>query len=212
MQNPRLQREYGYLRQRTGLLWMDMDRGANNAPNAGLGIPSGANMVQNGNRMFFRSIERKDKGGVRMCQRCLKCKPDRCHHCSQCNQCILKMDHHCPWVANCIGFYNYKYFICMLFYTALTCNLIALTSHSVVTAVLERDGLPYGMSFFIITAYVLTCVFGFIISVFFTFHMWLIKNQYTTIEFCEKRSKDGMFSQRSPYNLGTLENFKTILG
>ena len=81
-----------------------------------------------------------------------------------------------------------------------------------VEAVLERDGLQYGMSFFIVTAYVLACVFGFIITGFFFFHLWLIKNQFTTIEFCEKRSRDGLFSERSPYDLGIFENYKTILG
>lgn len=68
-----------------------------------------------------QSIERKKFGGVRMCQRCLRTKPDRCHHCSQCNKCILKMDHHCPWVANCIGFNNYKYFLTMLLNASLSC-------------------------------------------------------------------------------------------
>ena len=30
----------------------------------------------------MQSVERKKYGGVRMCQRCLRTKPDRCHHCS----------------------------------------------------------------------------------------------------------------------------------
>ena len=37
-------------------------------------------------------------------------------------------------------------------------------------------------------------------------------NQYTTIEFCEKRSTDSQFKAVSPYNLGVLQNFKSILG
>lgn len=43
----------------------------------------------------------------------------RCHHCSTCNKCILNMDHHCPWLNNCVGFYNRKYFMMLLMYAWL---------------------------------------------------------------------------------------------
>ena len=61
--------------------------------------------------------------------RCPKCggpKPARCHHCSQCRRCCLKMDHHCPWMGNCIGFFNYKFFVNFLAWTALLCTLVAV--------------------------------------------------------------------------------------
>ena len=46
--------------------------------------------AKNENHIIFKSkpiikeasYERKGNGGVRMCQRCLRTKPDRTHHCS----------------------------------------------------------------------------------------------------------------------------------
>ncbi|CAD5111394.1 unnamed protein product [Dimorphilus gyrociliatus] len=37
------------------------------------------------------------------CDKCQKRRPDRAHHCKRCKQCVLKMDHHCPWINNCVG-------------------------------------------------------------------------------------------------------------
>ena len=53
----------------------------------------------------------------RFCRKCTAWKPERCHHCSVCGRCVLKMDHHCVWVANCVGAYNYKFFLLFLVYT-----------------------------------------------------------------------------------------------
>jgi hypothetical protein len=65
--------------------------------------------------------------GWRQCRKCKSGKPPRTHHCSVCRRCVMKMDHHCPWVNNCVGFYNYKFFCLFLLYTAAGCLYTALT-------------------------------------------------------------------------------------
>jgi len=65
---------------------------------------------------------------VRFCEKCQVVKPDRAHHCSVCGHCNLKMDHHCPWVNNCVSFSNYKFFILFLGYALLYCLFISVTA------------------------------------------------------------------------------------
>lgn len=58
---------------------------------------------------------------VSICKRCIAPKPPRAHHCSVCKRCVLRMDHHCPWLNNCVGFYNHRYFFLYMVYMMCGC-------------------------------------------------------------------------------------------
>lgn len=73
------------------------------------------------------TVTAKRNGQPRYCQKCQCQKPDRTHHCSACGQCVLKMDHHCPWINNCVGFFNQKFFYLFLFWGTILSLWVFIT-------------------------------------------------------------------------------------
>lgn len=70
------------------------------------------NVYSYDNLMFFPN---------NICKTCKIVKPARSKHCRACDYCVIRFDHHCQWVNNCIGAKNYKYFIWFLFQHAFFC-------------------------------------------------------------------------------------------
>jgi len=165
--------------------------------------------------IWVQPQETKKSGERRHCKWCGKYKPDRCHHCRVCKTCILKMDHHCPWIYNCVGFGNYKYFFLMLLYSVLDLHFIVWTmSESVQRCILEEISTPFMTMFVTFFAYTLAFFMAVLVTTFFGFHIMLAFRGMTTIEYCEKSSKrdgDGK-AVESAYNLGLCGNARPVLG
>jgi hypothetical protein len=69
--------------------------------------------------------KQKPNEPLTLCSQCQTFKPPFSHHCRICKRCISRMDHHCPWMNNCIGAGNMKHFILFLAYT-WSCSVMAL--------------------------------------------------------------------------------------
>ena len=175
-------------------------------------IPSDENS-ESSDDVNSKLLEKTKKGFIRSCGRCQHKKPDRAHHCRQCDRCNLKMDHHCNWIANCVGYYNYKYFFLMVFYGSISLILFISTFWECVVVVLNNSDSSTMLCFIVVLVYSLIIMLGIAVIGFCIFHLWLIKNNFTTIEFCEKKRKNVPGYSKSPFTLeSTYKNFKDSLG
>eukprot|EP01134_Creolimax_fragrantissima_P007298 CFRG7298T1 len=162
-----------------------------------------------------RTMTVEQDGGVRLCRKEKLVKPDRVHHCSICERCILRYDHHCPWINNCVGFKNYKYFYCFLLYTFIFCLYVVgtgipfvvdwLTSND--TGNTRQAAYPLLLSLVIIGG-----LFALMVSGLLFFHTYLISVNKTTVEHNFNPQFVVPSKRKNAYDLGLLNNWKYIMG
>ncbi|KAL8616730.1 hypothetical protein ACOMHN_017768 [Nucella lapillus] len=150
-------------------------------------------------------------GFPRYCEKCKCIKPDRCHHCSVCASCVLKMDHHCPWVNNCVGFTNYKFFVMFLGYALIYCFYVALSSLKYFID-FWTSGSGRGLErFHILFLFFVSVMFGISLISLFSYHLYLVFHNRSTLEsfrapiFQTGPDKDG-------FSLGSGSNFREVFG
>lgn len=127
--------------------------------------------------------ESQQNMGYKWCPSCKVIRPPRASHCRDCDNCVLTMDHHCPFVNNCVGQRNYAFFTCFLLFTVLH-GLVVVGG--IIFRYTGRDSLRWNwhnpMIYVFMIIAVPAAVLLIIIICFMIFHMCLVCRGQTTKE------------------------------
>lgn len=143
---------------------------------------------------------------VKYCQTCMLYRPPRCSHCSICNNCVERFDHHCPWVGQCIGKRNYRYFFMFVSSTALLCLHVLVSCTINITVIMRKEHCTIWKAVEHSPVSGALVMYTFVICWFVggltTFHLYLISSNQTTYENFRYQYDRKM----NPYNLGIARN------
>ncbi|KAK9460921.1 uncharacterized protein V1516DRAFT_624567 [Lipomyces oligophaga] len=56
-------------------------------------------------------LDHREYDSRHFCIYCFARRPLRSKHCKSCDRCVAKIDHHCPWINNCVAIRNHRPFL-----------------------------------------------------------------------------------------------------
>ncbi|MEQ2242794.1 Palmitoyltransferase zdhhc14 [Ilyodon furcidens] len=158
---------------------------------------------------------------LKYCFTCKIFRPPRASHCSLCDNCVERFDHHCPWVGNCVGRRNYRFFYLFvlslsfltIFIFAFVVTHVVLRSNQTGFLTTLKDS-PARYPLELNPSLTLVCTILEVVVCFFSvwsivglsgFHTYLISSNQTTNEdikgtWSKKEGKDN----HNPYSYGSV--------
>ncbi|KAK9066380.1 hypothetical protein SSX86_013702 [Deinandra increscens subsp. villosa] len=147
---------------------------------------------------------------VKYCDTCMLYRPPRCSHCSICDNCVDRFDHHCPWVGQCIGLRNYRFYFMFVSSATLLCVYIFAFCWVYVIKIKNSEDTSIWGALIKTPASIVLMIYSFICVWFVggltVFHLYLISTNQSTYENFRYRYD----RTENPYNRGILENFKEV--